>query len=46
MTHFDGLDTLDGRHLAAIYAFVLMLQSSYALWIYRRWRKLGDHQNR
>ena len=46
MTHFDGLDTLDGRHLIAIYAFVLLLQAGYATWIFVKWRRLSSSPSR
>lgn len=35
--HFDGWNTIEGRHLVFAYALVLLLQGGYAAWIARAW---------
>jgi len=39
--HFDGWNTLEGRHLVFAYAAVALIQGAYFLWILRDWRKLA-----
>ncbi len=41
-SHWDGWNTMEGRHLVFAYAFVLLLQGGYFAWIVRTWIKL-DH---
>jgi hypothetical protein len=38
--HWDGWNTIEGRHLVFAYVFVLLLQGGYFLWIVRGWAKL------
>lgn len=38
--HFDGWNTIEGRHLVFAYALVFLLQGGYAAWIARTWLKL------
>lgn len=35
--HFDGWNTIEGRHLVFAYALVFLLQGGYAAWIARGW---------
>lgn len=37
--HFDGWDTMEGRHLVYAYAAVLLLQFGYAAWVAARYFK-------
>ena len=37
---FDGLDTLEGRHLVFAYAAVFLIQGSYFGYVASRWLKL------
>ncbi len=38
--HFDGWNTIEGRHLVFAYTLVFLLQGAYAVWIAATWRKL------
>ncbi len=40
MQHFDGFNTLEGRHLVFVYAFVIMVQSGYFAYVAACWLKL------
>ena len=42
MQHFDGLNTLEGRHLVFVYAFVILVQSGYFAYIAISWFKLRN----
>ena len=39
--HFDGWQTMEGRHLVFAYAAVLLIQGGYALYVAGQWRKLS-----
>ena len=39
--HFDGWNTIEGRHLVFAYASVILIQGGYFLWILRNWLKLS-----
>jgi len=38
---FDGMDTMEGRHLVFAYAAVVLIQGGYFLWVVLNWLKLG-----
>ena len=38
--HFDGFNTIEGRHLVFAYAAVFLVQGGYVAWIATRWFKL------
>jgi len=40
--HFDGMNTLEGRHLVFAYASVFIIQGGYFLWVATRWLKLRN----
>ena len=41
--HFDGWNTIEGRHLVFAYAAVILIQGGYFAWIVWSWLKLdGD----
>ncbi len=40
MQHFDGWNTLEGRHLVYVYAFVILVQGGYFLYVAANWFKL------
>jgi len=46
MQHFDGWNTMEGRHLVFAYASVLLIQGGYFLWIVRGWLKLDAEQKK
>ena len=39
---FDGLDTMEGRHLVYAYATVLVFQLGYAGYVAVQWLKLAS----
>jgi hypothetical protein len=39
--HFDGWNTLEGRHLVFIYATVFVVQSGYLAYVVGSWWKLS-----
>ena len=43
---FDGLNTLEGRHLVFAYASVVLVQGAYALYVLRNWLKLSSSQKK
>lgn len=43
-TFFD-LSTMEGRHLLAVYALVLLLQGGYFAWTAWNWRLLRKHRS-
>ena len=40
MQHFDGWNTIEGRHLVYIYAVVLLIQGGYFVYVASNWLKL------
>ncbi len=38
--HFDGFNTIEGRHLVIAYALVILIQAGYAGWVALSWLKL------
>ena len=38
---FDGMNTLEGRHLVFAYAAVMLIQGGYFLWLLRNWLRLN-----
>ena len=42
--HFDGWNTIEGRHLVFAYASIFLIQGSYFLWLIRSWLKLGTEE--
>ena len=38
---FDGMNTLEGRHLVLSYASVFLIQGGYFLYLIRGWLKLS-----
>jgi hypothetical protein len=38
--HFDGWNTLEGRHLVFAYASVILIQGGYFVWVVRSWLKV------
>ncbi len=44
--HFDGWNTIEGRHLVFAYAGVIVIQLGYAGWIVRNWLKLDAEQKK
>ncbi len=41
--HFDGWDTIEGRHLVFAYAAIFLIQGGYFIWMIRSWFSLaGD----
>jgi hypothetical protein len=43
---FDGMDTLEGRHLVFAYASVFLIQGGYLLWLVRNWLKLNSEERK
>ena len=41
MHHFDGWNTMEGRHLVFAYAAVALIQLGYAGYIAVQWRKVS-----
>ena len=39
--HFDGWDTIEGRHLVFAYAAIFAVQGGYFGWMAVQWRKLA-----
>ena len=44
--HFDGWNTIEGRHLVFAYAAVALIQGGYLAWIATQWRKLRKVEKR
>ena len=41
--HFDGWNTIEGRHLVFAYAAIFLIQGGYFAWMIRSWLSLaGD----
>jgi hypothetical protein len=38
--HFDGWNTIEGRHLVFAYVAVILIQGGYFAWIVLSWLKL------
>jgi hypothetical protein len=43
---FDGMNTLEGRHLVFAYASVILIQGGYFLWVVRNWFKLDGEEKK
>jgi hypothetical protein len=43
---FDGMNTMDGRHLVFAYASVVLVQGGYFLWVLRNWLALKAQQKK
>jgi hypothetical protein len=43
---FDGMNTLEGRHLVFAYASVILIQGGYFLWTLRNWFKLDRDEKK
>jgi hypothetical protein len=43
MQHFDGWNTLEGRHLVFVYAFVILVQAGYFAYVAVQWFKLRNN---
>jgi hypothetical protein len=41
---FDGMDTMEGRHLVFAYAAVLLIQGGYLAWVVRNWLGLRSEE--
>jgi hypothetical protein len=39
--HFDGWNTLEGRHLVLAYASVFVIQGGYLIWIASQWLRVS-----
>ena len=39
--HFDGWNTIEGRHLVFAYASVILIQGGYFAWTLRNWLTLA-----
>jgi len=44
--HFDGWNTIEGRHLVFAYAGVILIQGGYFCWIVRNWLKTGAEEKK
>ena len=44
--HFDGWNTIEGRHLVFAYAVVMLIQGGYFGWIIIQWRKLASAEKK
>jgi hypothetical protein len=42
--HFDGWNTLEGRHLVFIYGFVILTQGGYCAYVLANWLKLRNSE--
>lgn len=42
--HFDGWNTIEGRHLVYAYAFVVLVQGGYLGWIARQWFRMNHDE--
>ena len=40
--HFDGWNTIEGRHLVFAYAAIFLIQGGYLFWMIRSWLSLTD----
>ena len=40
--HFDGWNTIEGRHLVLAYAAVALIQGGYLTWVAVQWQKLRN----
>ena len=45
MQHFDGWNTLEGRHLVLIYAFVMLAQGGYFIYVLVNWFRMHQAQS-
>jgi hypothetical protein len=43
---FDGMNTLEGRHLVFAYAAVILIQGGYFVWMLRSWLALNRSANK
>ena len=43
---FDGMNTLEGRHLVFAYASVILIQGAYFVWVVRNWLKLDSEEKK
>ena len=43
---FDGMDTLEGRHLVFAYGSVALVQGGYFFWVLRGWLTLNREQKK
>ena len=39
--HFDGWNTIEGRHLVFAYAAIFLIQGGYLAWMIRGWLQLN-----
>ena len=39
--HFDGFNTMEGRHLVFAYAAVILIQGGYVAWVTYQYLKVG-----
>ncbi len=44
--HFDGWNTIEGRHLVFAYAAVILIQGGYFAWVLAQWNKLASAEKR
>ena len=44
--HFDGWNTIEGRHLVFAYTSIFLIQGGYFLWMIRSWLKLGQEKEK
>ncbi len=44
--HFDGWNTIEGRHLVFAYTAIFLIQGGYFLWMIRSWLSLGNQQKK
>ena len=42
--HFDGFNSMEGRHLVFAYAAVLLIQGGYAAWIALQYHRLRQNK--
>jgi hypothetical protein len=40
MQHFDGWNTLEGRHLVFVYGYVILAQGGYFAYVLSNWWKM------
>lgn len=40
--HFDGWNTIEGRHLVFAYAAIFLIQGGYFAWMVRSWLNLTE----
>lgn len=44
--HFDGWNTIEGRHLVFAYAVIFLIQGGYFAWMIRNWLQLNHAEEK